>query len=119
MSTLSDNLKYYRSLSGLTSREVSERCGIPQMTIIGWETGHRQPRDLDESLDKLAAVYGITKDILLLDRGREPVTVEQKEKRSVQDRQAVLRAYDALSDEARAKLLAYAEDLLANHRNKR
>ena len=29
MSTLSDNLKYYRSLSGLTSREVSERCGIP------------------------------------------------------------------------------------------
>lgn len=119
MSTLSSNLKYYRELSGLTSREVSEKTGIPQMTYIGWETGHRQPRNLDENLDKIATVFGITKDILLYDRTEEPITIEQKEKRADQHRQAILHAYDSLTDEARARLLRYAEDLLANNRNKR
>lgn len=119
MSTLSENLKYYRGLSGLTSRELSEKTGISQMTYIGWETGHRQPRNLDENLDKIAAAFGITKDILLLDRTGEPTTIEQKEKRSDQHRQILLHAYDALNDEARTKLLTYAEDLLANNRNKR
>lgn len=119
MSTLSNNLKYYRALSGLTSKEVSEKTGIPQMTYIGWETGHRQPRNLDGNLDKIATVFGITKDLLLYDRADEPVTIEQKEKRSDQDRQALLRTYDALNSSGQSKLLNYAEDLLANHRNKR
>lgn len=100
MSTLSDNLKYYRQCSGMTSREVSEKTGISQATYICWETGHRQPRNLDD-LDKIAEVFGITKDILL---------IEQKERDT--DRQKLLQTYDALSTESRKKLLDYAEDLM-------
>ena len=111
MSTLSNNLKYYRKLSGLTAREVAAQCGIPQQTYTGWETGHRQPRNLDD-LDKIAAVFGITKDYLLIDRDGNTVTIEPKEKRKEQDRQMLLRAYDELNEEAKEKLVGYAEDLL-------
>ena len=64
-----------------------------------WETGHRQPRNLDD-LDKIAEVFGITKDLLL---------IEQKERDT--DRRKLLQAYDELSTESRKKLLDYAEDL--------
>ena len=111
MSTLSDNLKYYRKLSGLTTRQVADMSGISQNTYIGWETGHRQPRNLDD-LDKIAPVFGITKDYLLIDRDGNTVVIEPKEKRREQDRQILLRAYEELNEEAKEKLVGYAEDLM-------
>lgn len=110
MSTLSNNLKYYRKLSGLTAREVAAQCGIPQQTYTGWETGHRQPRNLDD-LDRVAEAFGITKDYLLYENGKT-VTIEVKEKRSDKERERLLRSYAALNDEARMKIVEYAEDLL-------
>ena len=111
MSTLSKNLKYYRKMSGFTAREVAQRCGIPQQTYTGWETGHRQPRNLDD-LDKIAEVFGITKDYLLFDRDGDTMVIEPKEKRKESDRQILLRAYDELNEAAKEKLVGYAEDLL-------
>ena len=112
MSTLSDNLKYYRKISGLTTKEVAEKSGIAQMTYIGWETGHRQPRNLD-NLDKIAAVFGITKDYLLYDRNGKAITIEEKQRRSEHEVQILLNAYYNLNMEARTKLVSYAEDLLS------
>lgn len=114
MSTLSDNLKYYRKLSGLTVRELTEKTGIPQQTYTGWELGNRQPRHLDD-LDKVAEVFGITKDYLLYENGKT-ITIEVKEKRSDKDRERLLRSYSALNDEARMKIVEYAEDLLGNEK---
>lgn len=110
MSTLSDNLKYYRTLSGMTVREVSEKSGIPAQTYTGWELGNRQPRHLDD-LDRVAEAFGITKDYLLYENGKT-VTIEVKEKRSDKERERLLRSYAALNDEARMKIVEYAEDLL-------
>ena len=94
----------YRSFEELpaiiTAVELASFLGISQATYICWETGHRQPRNLDD-LDKIAEVFGITKDLLL---------IEQKERDT--DRQKLLQTYDALSTESRKKLLDYAEDLL-------
>ena len=112
MSTLSNNLKYYRSLSGKTVREVSEETGIAHQTYTGWELGNRQPRNLDD-LDRVAECFGITKDLLLYDREGNTVVVEFKEKRSEQDAQNLMKAYYELSREGRMKLSEYAEDLLS------
>jgi len=90
---------------------VADMSGISQNTYIGWETGHRQPRNLDD-LDKIAPVFGITKDYLLIDRDGNTVVIEPKEKRKEQDRQILLRAYEELNEEAKEKLVGYAEDLM-------
>ena len=111
MSTLSDNLKYYRTLSGMTVREVTEKTGIPQQTYTGWELGNREPRRLDD-LDKVAEAFGITKDLLLYSNG-SIVKEKSKEKRPEQMRERLLRTYAALNDEARKKIVEYAEDLLS------
>ena len=114
MSTLSDNLKYYRNLSGKTVREVSEETGIVQQTYTGWELGNRQPRNLDD-LDIVAQCFGITKDVLLYDR-EGTVVIELKRNRSEQDRQNLLAVYAKLNAEGRAKLNSYAEDLISIER---
>lgn len=111
MSTLSDNLKYYRKLSGLTTRQVADMSGISQNTYIGWETGYRQPRNLD-NLDQIASVFGITKDYLLYDRNGNTITVEEKKRRSEHEENTLLNAYNRLNEEARKRLVLYAEDLL-------
>lgn len=110
MSTLSDNLKYYRKLSGKTVREVSEETGIAHQTYTGWELGNRQPRNLDD-LDIVAQCFGITKDVLLYDR-EGTVVIELIRDRSEQDRQNLLAIYNKLNAEGKAKLNAYAEDML-------
>ena len=111
MSTLSDNLKYYRNLSGKTVREVSEETGIAHQTYTGWELGIRQPRNLD-NLDIVAQCFGITKDVLLYDR-EGAVVIELKRNRSEQDRQNLLAIYTKLNAEGKAKLNSYAEDLIS------
>ena len=115
MSVLSENLKYYRTLSGLTVREITEKTGIPQQTYTGWELGNRQPRKL-EDLDKVAKVFNISMDILLLDREGNKMVIEFPKKREKQDLDNLVRAYNELNAEARAKLSGYAEDLLSIER---
>lgn len=118
MSVLSDNLKYYRTLSGLTVREITEQTGIPQQTYTGWELGNRQPRKL-EDLDKVAKVFNISMDVLLLDREGNEMVVEFPKKREKQDLDNLVRAYKELNAEARAKLSGYAEDLLSIEKYRR
>ena len=105
MSTLSDNLRFYRNLSGKTAARVSEECGIPAQTIYAWELGNRVPRDLDE-LDKLAESLNITKDMLLQDRSRPRPDARKLRL------EAYARGIEQLNDAGRDKLMDYLEDLL-------
>lgn len=58
MSTLSERLKYARKNKRLTQLQVSERTGIHNKTLSGYENGVAEP-DLD-TLKRLADVYEVT-----------------------------------------------------------
>ncbi len=56
MSSFSKNLKYYRLKSGMTKRELAEKCRLTPMAISNYESGNRTPRyDL---IDKIARALG-------------------------------------------------------------
>ena len=106
MSTLSENLRYYRTLSGKTIKQISNETGIPVPTYNGWELGNRVPRNLDD-LDPIAKALDITKDMLLADRS-QPRKDPQKARL-----ESYLRGWENLNAEAQTKVLDYMDDLLA------
>ncbi len=62
---LAERLKQARLASGLTQKQVSERCGVDGSTLSSFEKGTREPRLAH--LDRLAKVYHIPLSGLLGD----------------------------------------------------
>ena len=59
---LKENIKKARLNAGLTQLEVAEKLGLAQAQYTRWENGGRNPRD--ETVDKLAEIFGISIDYL-------------------------------------------------------
>ena len=110
MSILSENLKYYRSLTGKTTLQLEQETGIAHQTYTGWELGNRQPRKTSD-LQKVAEALGVSVDILYMDRGVEH-TIEIHRKRSEQEQKDLIAAYQKLNAQGRARMNSYLQDLL-------
>ena len=59
---LKDNIKKARLDAGLTQIEVAEKLGVAQAQYARWENGGRNPKD--ETVKKLAEIFGVTFDKL-------------------------------------------------------
>ncbi len=58
------DIKEIRQRSGLTQKKFAETTGIPQRTIVDWETGRRKPTEyLVKLLDFYMEKNGWYKDI--------------------------------------------------------
>lgn len=56
-------ISLFRMRAGLTQRQVANRLGISQSTVVFWEKGRTFPTS--PKLPKLAELYGCTVDELL------------------------------------------------------
>lgn len=74
-----DNLKYYRSLLGLTQQQVADSLEIQKATYSGYETGRREP-DV-EKIKALAELFSVSGDDLLgtkfSDKARSNITQDE------------------------------------------
>lgn len=57
MSTLSENIKRYRKLAGLTQKDLAKKLGVTQQTIANYESAVSVPSW--ERLERLAKVLGV------------------------------------------------------------
>ncbi|MCD8487829.1 MAG: helix-turn-helix transcriptional regulator [Desertifilum sp.] len=55
-------LRLARELSGLTQKELAQRCGIPIATYQNWEYGKTKARPTYPQVKSLARELGITED---------------------------------------------------------
>lgn len=53
---VSENIKHYRHLAGLTQKELAEKCGLSIGTIQGYEQGKYTPKI--ESAAKISSILG-------------------------------------------------------------
>lgn len=99
-------LKQVREAAGKTQQEVADDLNVKVGTYRNWEQGLR---DLDgKKLIMLATYFGVTTDTILgTEYGQEIEDV-------VIDSQGteLLRLYNLLSNEGKAKLVDYADDLV-------
>ena len=65
VSTLSENLRSYRKMFGLSQAKLSEQTGIPLVKIKAYEDGSSGQFVTDENLDKLCKVFGTKREELL------------------------------------------------------
>ena len=75
-----EQLKSYRKERGLTQEELAQKIYVSRSAVAKWENGLGLPND--DSLNALAAVFGVDSGELLGDRGIETIFVRsQKRKR--------------------------------------
>ena len=63
------NLKYYRSVLGMTQEDVAKTMGVTRGSIANYETGRSEPEFA--FVCKAASVLGVTIDELFADQLRE------------------------------------------------
>lgn len=81
MSSIGENIKYYRKSKKMTIRELSEQAGVPMITIQQYEGGSRKdPRK--QILVKLAKALNVTIDQLYAD---SPILTETKNYKLIAD----------------------------------
>ena len=101
-----DNLKYYRSLLGLTQQQVADSLEIQKATYSGYETGRREP-DV-EKIKALAELFGVSGDDLLgtkfSDKARSNIT---------QDEFRHLKKYRRLPDTGKQAVESMIDTMLA------
>lgn len=78
---LADRLCEYRRKSGLSQDELAEKVGVSRQAVSNWERGEKSP-DTD-NLIKLASVYNVTIDEMLLGDGE--VRINQEETKTEED----------------------------------
>ncbi|ECB9821356.1 helix-turn-helix transcriptional regulator [Listeria monocytogenes] len=90
MSRFSDRLKQLRIERKLTQQIIADNIGVNRVTYTNWENGKREP-DLDKVVE-LATELNTTVDYLLgnTDINRLDVTVEEVEKSTLQDKEAMI-----------------------------
>lgn len=57
------NMKAERVRMGLTAKEVGERVGVHENTVLRWESGDAEP--MGSNLIKLSAMYGCSPEYLI------------------------------------------------------
>lgn len=67
---LNERLKKARNAVGLTQKAVAEHFGIQRVSVTQWELGETRP-DQDK-FGSLAALYGVSLDWLMEERGEGP-----------------------------------------------
>lgn len=65
MTTLADNIKYYRKLNKLTQKDLANKLKIKPTAISAWELGRNKP--LIGNIEKMATLFDISKSQLLGD----------------------------------------------------
>lgn len=65
MTTLADNIKYYRKLNKLTQKNLANKLKIKPTAVSAWELGRNKP--LIGNIEKMATLFGISKSQLLGD----------------------------------------------------
>ncbi|EAF6117583.1 XRE family transcriptional regulator [Listeria monocytogenes] len=90
MSRFSERLKQLRIERKLTQQIIADNIGVNRVTYTNWENGKREP-DLDKVVE-LATELNTTVDYLLgnTDINRLDVTVEEVEKSTLQDKEAMI-----------------------------
>ncbi len=106
-------LKKLREEAGESQYSFAKKFGVAQSTIGNWESGTREP-NLD-SISRLADYFGVTVDHLL---GREEKSARADGGEDMKSffPEVFIKAYQALNDEGREKVIEYATDLAASGR---
>lgn len=65
MTTLANNIKYYRKLNNLTQKELANKLKIKPTAISAWELGRNKP--LMDNIEKMATLFDVSKSQLLGD----------------------------------------------------
>ena len=99
MTKFNEVLKYLRTSRGITQAEFAKAMGISPSTVGMYETGEREPNF--ETEEKIADYFNVSLDVL---RGKNTRT-------SVID-------LDRLSEDNRARLMAYYQALLDTQEGK-
>jgi transcriptional regulator with XRE-family HTH domain len=71
-----NKLRRARELAGLTQVQLAEKAGLTQSSLSKLEAGLYSDGPTLETLDKLAAVFGATKDLLFPMAAREEAHAE-------------------------------------------
>ena len=73
-----ERLKEYRKIQGLTQEELAEKLHVSRSAVAKWENGLGLPSD--DSLEDIAALFGVDCGDLLSDRETETIIVEKNGK---------------------------------------
>ncbi|QTJ49173.1 LexA family transcriptional regulator [Dolosigranulum pigrum] len=65
MTTLANNIKYYRKLNSLTQKDLADKLKIKPTAISAWELGRNKP--LMDNVEKMASLFDVSKSQLLGD----------------------------------------------------
>ena len=104
--SLAEKLRYFRSQSGLTSKEVGDKIGKSAKTVSGWEHGRGQP-DAD-TLFSLCEIFGISSIAEFY-----PQAQDQKPEIS-EDEKELLSLYRSMNETGRSLLLNTARTFAGN-----
>jgi len=69
-----NNIRYYRTLAGLTQYELADKLGIKQPTMSQYERGTRNPSIID--LRTMAKIFKVSVDDLIGTKSTSIATVE-------------------------------------------
>lgn len=101
MTTLSRNIKYYRTKNKLTQKELANKLGIKPTAISAWELGRNKP--LMDNVEKMSIIFDISKSELLGD-DFQPNIVDKPS--------PILDIYNELTPPRQQKVYHYAEEQL-------
>lgn len=63
MSSLGENIKFYRKQKKMTQSDLAEALGVFSTTISAWEVGRNKP--LIDKIEMMAKIFNVTKSELL------------------------------------------------------
>lgn len=98
MATFAQRFKYFRDKHGWTQEEVAKKLGLSRPTIAGYESEEKSRIPREETLHKIADLYGTTIDDLL-GRTNNPETTVKKEAIN-----SAFHKYEELTDEEKEYL---------------
>ncbi|WP_347298454.1 XRE family transcriptional regulator [Dolosigranulum savutiense] len=101
MTTLSRNIKYYRTKNKLTQKELANKLGIKPTAISAWELGRNKP--LMDNVEKMSIIFDISKSELLGD-DFQPNIVDKPS--------PILDIYNELTPPRQTKVYHYAQEQL-------
>lgn len=114
-----DKLDLLMEQEGLNKRTLSQRCGVPYMTISDfYKKGYENTRI--STVRKLANYFDVTLDYLICDEiidphfGKENVSVPDKNTTDVRLHR-IVECYDGMDDVGKDSLTEQAEFLLSRH----
>ncbi len=132
MSIIGEKIKEFRQEKNLSQKALGNKAGMSQQMIAQYESGQRQPKI--ETLRRIANALEVELwEIVELDQMDETTRIQEIKNMLSQltpeglkefdklatkalnpDRQVLIDIYDKMTDSARLKVIAYAQDLWIN-----